>query len=111
MMKTFKATWLGDEDPFRQLIEFGGLRFVKGEAADVPADHPMAAKIMGNPRFSSEKNAEVIAAVEPERPDPEEGTEIAAAKKQAADLGIKLQGNPSLDTVRARIAEHLARHG
>lgn len=38
MAKTFKAMWLGDGDPQSQVIEEGGIRFVKGEAVTVPQD-------------------------------------------------------------------------
>lgn len=107
--KTFKATWLGDEDPLQQTVEIGGVRFVKGEPTPVPADHPMAEKIRNNPRFSSEKDPDLIAAQEPPAPDPLEGTELGAARKEAESLGISVPENATLDSIRGKIAAYFGR--
>lgn len=104
-----KLTWMGDEDPSRQSVEMFGLHFVKGEAVDVPKDHPKLKVLENNPAFSADAKAEVVESIEPEPVDPEAGTELAAAKHEAQGLGIKLQGNPALATVRSKIAEHHAK--
>lgn len=106
MGKTFKATWLGDEDPNQQIIHIGGTRFIKGEPTDVPVENYFAKKIRGNPMFSVEKDAEPVASDEPEAPDLLEGTELGAALAEAERLGIKLPANASLDTVRGKLAAH-----
>ena len=108
MGKDFVAVWLGDDDPSQQVAEVGGLSFVKGEKVAVPADHPMAEKIRGNPMFSVEGKAEPIQSEEPEPADPDAGTELAAAKAEAERLHVKLgPGNHKVETIRAKIAEHL----
>lgn len=109
MTKSFDATWLGDEDAQRQSINMFGLTFVKGEAVKVPGDFPQAAKIRNNPMFSVEKDAEIIESEEPEPPDIEAGTELAAAKEEARGLGLEVKGNPKVETVRAQIAAHHAK--
>lgn len=106
--QSFSAVWLGDEDPVRQVITVGGQEFAKGQPTEVDADNPHAEKIKNNPMFSTDKKAEVIESEEPEAPDVEAGTELAAAKAEARRLNIEVKGNPSLDTVRAKIAAKLA---
>lgn len=107
--KSFTATWLGDEDPTRQTVEIGGQVFTKGQPLAVTEENTRAHKIMGNPMFAiDDKKAEAIASDEPEVPDVEAGTELAAAKEEARRLGIEVKGNPSLETVRGKIAAKLA---
>lgn len=109
--KSFKATWLGDEDPLQQIVTVGGQRFIKGEAVSVEADNPMAEKIRGNPMFSVEKGAEPIESAEPEAPDPTEGTELGAVRAEAGTLGLAVKDSETVDAIRGRIAAHLAKQG
>jgi hypothetical protein len=99
MAKTFKATWLGDGDPQAQIIEEGGLRFIKGEPTDVPHDHvhngiAWADNIRANPAFAiGEKNAEVV-----ESPE-----ERKALTDQLDAAGIKYPANASVETLRGKL--------
>lgn len=108
--KTVDVMWLGDEDPSAQLIRMGDLRFIKGEVTKVPADNGYLEMIKGNPLFAiDDSKAEPHAADEPtddeQRERAEEGTEKAAIKAELRTLGIAIQGNPSLDTLRGKLAD------
>lgn len=107
-----KLTWIGDSDPEAQVITQHGVTFVKGEATEVK-DKAVAEKLAKNPLFSSDVKAEPTEADEPEIADPEavleKGTEVGAIKDQLRGLGVKWQGNPSLDTLRGKLAETLAK--
>lgn len=104
-----KVTWLGDEDPNAQIIRIGDLRFIKGEAVTVPDDHEHADMIRDNPVFSNEGKAEVVEAREPSDDEMEarqdDGTERGALKRILRDAGQSVQGNPSVDTLRERVAK------
>lgn len=102
MARSFKATWLGDGDPSSQLITEGGIRFIKGEPTDVPADHtfngmPWAGTIKTNPTFSIGDDEEPVDAGEEE--------EVAAAKAELDTRGIKYRANASLESLRHLLAE------
>lgn len=105
----FKATWLGDEDPQSQIVQFGDLVFIKGQSVNVPDKHGYADLIRGNPAFSTEGKAEPVEVAEPsedeQRAKAEEGTEKAALKDQLRNYGVSVQGNPSVETLRAKLAE------
>ena len=105
MTKTVDVMWLGDEDPNAQLIRMGDLRFLKGEVTKVPADHGYMEMIKDNPTFSiDDSKAEPAVAIERQN-DPDEGTEKGAIKDQLRVMGISVQGNPSLETLRAKLAD------
>lgn len=108
-MSSFKATWLGDTDPGAQIIFMGDLRFIKGEPTTVPADHEYAEMIKGNPIFSTEGKAEAVKADEPEPADPDEGTEKGNIKARLRGMGVAVPGNPSLDTLRGKLADEMAK--
>lgn len=105
-----KVTWLGDTDPMANSVEVGGRSFVKGVAIDVPDDE--LGKIKGNPTFSTESDAKAVEADEPskeEREDrAEQGTVKAALRDKLREMGVTIQGNPSEETLRARLARELA---
>jgi hypothetical protein len=105
-----KLTWLGDSDPAAQSITIGGVSFVKGEATEVK-DKALAEKLANNPLFSSDAKAETAVAIEPSEDElaarVDEGTEAGALKEQLRSLGVKWQGNPSVDTLRGKLAEAL----
>jgi len=110
MAKTFKATWLGDEDPQAQIIHMGDLTFIKGQAVTVPSDHGFASFIDGNPTFAVDNDK--ATPVEADEPDAdaladraEAGTEKGALKEQLRNLGVSVQGNPSVETLRAKLVE------
>ena len=110
MSKSFKATWLGDEDPQAQMIHIGDLRFIKGEAVDVPSDHEHAEMLKTNPMFATGADkAEVVEADEPTDEEmaarADEGTERGALKAQLRALGHDVKGNPSVETLRNRLVE------
>lgn len=101
-----KFTWLGDEDPSKQSVTQFGVTFVKGEATDFPDKRKNEVeKLKGNPMFSTDSKADVVEAKEPEAPDVEAGTEKAALKGELRSMGVNVQGNPSVDTLRNRLAE------
>lgn len=100
-----KVTWLGDADPSKQVITVGDLTFVKGEAVNVPDKHPSLAKLKGNPSFTTDAKAEAVKSDEPEAPDPDEGTELAALRAEADRLGVKYAANASADTIRGNLAK------
>lgn len=100
--------WLGDGDPEAQIIEQDGLVFVKGEKVQVK-DKAVFDRLSRNPMFSAEANAEASEADEPSSAElaarAEAGTEKAALKAKLAEHGVTIQGNPSVDTLRAKLAE------
>lgn len=108
-MSGFKAKWLGDTDPNAQIIYMGDLRFIKGEFTSVPANHEFAEMIKSNPIFSTEGKAEAVAAVEPSEEErtaaAEQGTVKGHLKAQLKLRGIETKGNPSEETLRAKLAE------
>lgn len=112
--KTMKVTWLGDEDPYRQVITEGGVRFVKGEAVSVPADvefngFKWADNFRNNPMFAVDEKADVVESKEEDQPE-ETGTEKAALKAELRDTyGIAVQGNPSVETLRNKLADAVAK--
>ena len=97
-------TWLGDSDPEAVVIEQHGVTFVKGEAVAVK-DKEVFERLSRNPMFSSEKNAEPAQADEPDPVDPDAGTEKAALREALRLRGVSVQGNASVDTLRAKLAE------
>ncbi len=110
MAKNLKVVWLGDDDPSAQIIRFGDLRFVKGEATDVADDHDFADMIKQNPTFAvGDDKAKPVEVAEPTPEEvmdrTEEGTEKGAIKAQLRAMGITVQGNPSLDTLRNKLVE------
>lgn len=111
MSKSFKAVWLGDEDPAAQIIRMGDLRFIKGEMTTVPADHEFADSIKGNPVFAvDDAKAEPAEAREPtaeeQQERAEEGTEKGALKAQIRAAGGEVpKGNPSVETLRNKLVE------
>jgi hypothetical protein len=115
MAKTFKARWLGDSDPMAQMVRMGDLTFVKGESVSVPEDHDFAERIIGNPMFAvDDAKAEPVEADEPDAEEIEqradEGTEKGALKAQLKrDYGVTMAGNPSVDTLRKRLADEAAK--
>lgn len=109
MSKGFTATWLGDTDPNAQIIWMGDLRFVKGDAVSVPADHEFADRIKDNPVFSTEGKAEPVPAAEPDEDaqmiEAEKGTEKGALKAQLRARGVDVKGNPRVETLRKKLIE------
>lgn len=105
-----KVTWLGDEDPMANTVTIGERTFVKGVAVDVPEKE--LGKVKDNPTFSTEADAKAVEADEPskeEREDrAEQGTVKAALRDQLREMGVTIQGNPSENTLRARLAKELA---
>jgi len=97
-------TWLGDSDPTATDVTTHGMTFVKGEAVAVK-DKDVFERLSKNPMFSSEKDAKPVDAVEPAPVDVEEGTEKGAIKDRLRALGISVQGNPSLETLRGKLAD------
>ena len=110
MSKSFKATWLGDDDANAQIIRMGDLRFIKGEEVTVPANHPYAEYIDGNPTFAIDKKGEPVEAVEPDEDEleaaGEAGTEKGTLKAAIRAAGGTVpKGNPSVDTLRGVLAK------
>ena len=99
MANTFKATWLGDGDPQAQIIEEGGVRFIKGEPTDVPNDLTVngidiASRIRGNPTFAiGKEDADVV-----ETPE-----ERKALTDKLDAAGIKYPANATVETLRGKL--------
>jgi len=102
------VTWLGDEDPSVQAITMYGHAFVKGVPTSVPDKDPRMGKFKGNAFFSVGKSGEVVDSDEPDAPDPDDGTEIAAIRKDLDELGIKYRPNTGLAKLREKLAVALA---
>jgi len=107
--KSVTVTFLGDADPNVQSVSMYGRTYVKGESVSLSEDDPGFDKIVNNPSFSTEKNAEPVASEEPEAPDVEAGTELAALKQELRDRGQDVKGNPSVETLRKRLADAVAK--
>lgn len=110
MSGPFKAMWLGDEDPASQMVRMGDLVFVKGQPVTVPKGHQFYDAIHDNPTFAvDDTKADTVEVDEPsadeQRERAEEGTEKAALKEQLRGLGVSVQGNPSVETLRAKLFE------
>lgn len=102
--KSFKAIWLGDEDPHSQIVTEAGLRFIKGEPTSVPADLEFngmkwADNIRNNPTFSIEDDEDPV--------DAGEEAEIAELKETLDGLGVKYRANASLESLRGALAEKM----
>lgn len=104
-----KITWLGDEDPSVQSVKMFGKTFVKGEPVTVGEKDRGFDKLKANPMFSFDGKGEVVEAKEPDAPDVEAGTELAALKAELRGLGQEVKGNPSVETLRKRLAEVTAK--
>lgn len=106
-----KLTWIGDSDPEAQSITQNGITFVKGEPTTV-SDKKLAEKLATNPMFSTDAKAAPAEAMEPSEDEiaarSDEGTEKGALKARLRELGVTMQGNPSVETLRAKLAEKLA---
>lgn len=107
-----KLIWLGDSDPEAQAVTIEGVTFVKGEATEVK-DKKLADKLATNPTFSTDTKAEAVAAEEPSEEElanrAEEGTEKAALKARLREYNVTVQGNPSVDTLRSKLADAVAK--
>lgn len=98
------VTWLGDADPSVQHITQYGYDFVKGEPTAVPFQEPFMRKFKAMSVFSVGKDGDVVESEEPESPDVDEGTEIAAVRKDLDELGVKYHPNAKIGTLRAKLA-------
>lgn len=104
-----KLTWIGDSDPEAQSVTQDGITFVKGVATPVD-DKDVFKRLSGNPMFSADAKAEPVEADEVAPVDPDEGTEKGAIKRRLRDdFGVSMQGNPSLETLRTRLAAEVAK--
>lgn len=103
MAKTFKAMWLGDADAGAQVIEIGGVTFVKGQSVDVPEDIKVngidyADVIKNNPVFAIDgEKADVV--------DAEDDEETKAAKAELDARGVSYRSNASLESLRKLLAD------
>ena len=110
MAKSITAVWLGDSDPQAQIITMNGMTFIKGQPVKVEENDAAYDQIVGNPTFSVDSSKpQVTPAAEPTEDEQaeaaERGTEKAALKAELARLGYQAKGNPSEDTLRAKLAE------
>ena len=85
------------------------VRFIKGEPVTVPLDVEFngikwADNFRNNPMFAVDEKAELVESEEAEQPE-EQGTEKAALKAELAEMGIKVPGNPSVETLRGKLAD------
>jgi len=110
MAKSITAVWLGDSDPQAQIITMNGTTFIKGQPVKVEENDAAYDQIVGNPTFSVDSSKpEVVPADEPDTEEQEAaseaGTEKAALKAKLVSLGYTPKGNPSVDSLRAKLAE------
>lgn len=104
MAKSFNATWLGDGSPEAQIINEGGLEFIKGRPTRVPADHKFngldwAEQIRGNPMFE-------VGAVEEDDLNVRNEEEEAAELREMLDgLGVKYAQSAKMPALRAKLDE------
>ena len=103
------VTWLGDDDPSQQIIEQYGYTFIKGEPTEVDEFDAKLAKFRSSTAFSTEKGAKPVESEEPEKPDPDAGTEIAAVRAELDALHVKYDGRSGLDNLRAKLAAEKAK--
>lgn len=105
------VVWLGDDDPSANSVTVGGRTFVKGVSVTVPKEE--LGKLEGNPTFSTDAKADPVEADEPSKEElaeqAEQGTVKAALKAQLRALNVNVQGNPSEDTLRKRLADELSK--
>lgn len=104
-----EVTWLGDDDPSVQSIEQFGHTFVKGVPATVPDKDPFMRKLKAMNVFhvkGDDKGApEPVASSEPEAPDPDAGTELAALRLSIEQAGGKWHHKSSAESLRKQLAE------
>jgi hypothetical protein len=108
MAKSATVTFLGDQDPNVQSVEMFGRTYVKGEPVTLKEGEPGFDKVVNNPTFSTEKGAEPVAADEPaeaERPEPEEGTELQALRRQLDGHGVTYSKTAGVDALRKKLAD------
>lgn len=107
-----KLTWLGDSDPSAQVITQNGVTFVRGEAVEVK-DKALAEKLGNNPMFSTDAKAEPVEVDEPDEEEVsarvEAGTVKGYLKEQLRAYGVTVQGNPSEETLRGKLADAVAK--
>lgn len=104
-----KLTWVGDSDPEAQSVIQDGITFVKGIATPVD-DKAVFGRLSRNPMFSADAKTEPTEADETQSIDPDIGTEKGAIKRRLKeDYGVSMPGNPSLDTLRARLVAEVSK--
>jgi hypothetical protein len=96
--KTFNATWLGDGSPEAQVIYMGDMKFVKGDAVAVPADHDLADTIRQNPLFATEPEDDNTV-------PPPTDEEVEAMKATLDNRGVKYRANISGEKLRDLVAD------
>lgn len=102
-----QVTWLGDEDASKQTIVHHGHTFVKGEPTTIPEKDAFLGRFKTNVMFSVGKDADPIESEEPPQPNPDEGTELEAVRKDLDELGISYSKTAKLDTLRGKLADAL----
>lgn len=104
-----EVTWLGDADPSVQQITQYGHTFVKGEPTTVPDKDSKLGKFKGNAFFhvkgDDKGKPEPVESAEPEAPDPDAGTELAAARLAVEQAGLKWHHKSSVESLRKQLAE------
>lgn len=94
-----QARYIGADGDDNQLIHMAGAMFVKGQWTSVDDTDPQFAKLANNPTFELKGGDQ--------RPEVE-GDDVAEAESAKAALrarGEAVRGNPSLETLRKRLAE------
>jgi hypothetical protein len=104
MGKAFTATWLGDGSPEAQIINEGGLEFIKGRPVTVPADHTFngfdwAEQIRRNPMF------EVGTADEDDLNTSDDDAEVTELREMLDGLGVKYAASAKAPALRAKLDE------
>lgn len=104
-----EITWLGDEDPSVQQIEQYGHTFVKGVPTSVPDKDPNLGQFKDNRFFhvkgDDKGKPETVESVEPPAPDPDAGTELAAARLALEQAGLKWHHKSSVESLRGQLAQ------
>lgn len=104
-----EVTWLGDEDPSVQSIEQYGHTMVKGVPTNIPDKDPRFGKFKDNAFFhvkgDDKGKPEPVESKEPDAPDPDAGTELAAARLAVEQAGLKWHHKSSVESLRKQLAE------
>lgn len=91
-----RVTWIGSYGDYEQIIEQDGFTFTKGEAVEVPDNHPRLSKFEGNPTFA--------VGDEPVDLTDDEG-ELEAVRVELETRGVEFAPNARLKSLRKKLQD------
>lgn len=98
-MANKQVRYIGADGDDNQLVHMADTMFVKGQWTGVDADNPQFRKIENNPTF------EVKGGEDRDEPEVDDVAELEATKAALRARGEAVRGNPSLATLRAKLAD------